>query len=172
MKNLTEQLTQYAYYHQDMRNVKTHFIGVPMIMLAIVSLLSRPSLALGDWNISLALVASLAATLFYVRLDVRLGLALGAALALMLVGGNRLAALPTAEWLGAGLGLFVVGWVFQFVGHYFEGKKPAFVDDLVGLLIGPLFVAVELGFLLQMRLELQAEIHRRLQHGRVTVAPQ
>ena len=32
---------------------------------------------------------------------------------------------------------------------------------MVGLLIGPLFVTAELGFLLQMRLELKAEIHRR-----------
>ena len=27
------------------------------------------------------------------------------------------------------LGLFVVGWVFQFIGHYFEGKPPEFFKD-------------------------------------------
>ncbi|MCY1543703.1 hypothetical protein D9M68_795310 [compost metagenome] len=40
----------------------------------------------------------------------------------------------------------MVGWVFQFVGHYWEGRKPAFVDDLRGLLIGPMFVLAEIGF--------------------------
>ena len=69
------------------------------------------------------------------------------------------------------MGLFVVGWIIQFVGHHYEGKKPAFVDDLVGLLIGPLFVTAKLGFLLHMRLELKAEIHHRLKSsGRLSGA--
>ena len=55
---------------------------------------------------------------------------------------------PLAQALGlavwqAGLGLFAIGWVIQFIGHYFEGRKPAFVDDLVGLLVGPMFVVGE-----------------------------
>ncbi len=33
-------------------------------------------------------------------------------------------------------GMFTVGWGFQFVGHYFEGKKPSFVDDKRDLIIG------------------------------------
>jgi uncharacterized membrane protein YGL010W len=27
------------------------------------------------------------------------------------------------------LGLFVIGWIFQFVGHAFEGKPPEFFHD-------------------------------------------
>ena len=162
MKTLTDQLTQYAYYHQDQRNINTHFVGVPMIVMAVVTLMSRPVMAVGGLSISLALIASVLSTIFYLRLDLRFGVVLGAVLALMLSGGQWLAAQGTALWLSAGAGLFVVGWIIQFVGHYYEGKKPAFVDDLVGLLIGPLFVTAELGFLLQMRLELKAEIHNRL----------
>ena len=41
-------------------------------------------------------------------------------------------------------GLFVVGWVIQFIGHYYEGRKPAFADDNVGLLVGPMFVVMEM----------------------------
>ena len=161
MKNLTDQLTQYAYYHQDARNINSHFIGVPMIVMAVVTLLSRPVIAVGGLPLSVALIAAVVTTIFYLRLDRRFGVVLGAVLALMLLGGQWLAAQTTALWLSVGLGLFVVGWVIQLVGHYYEGKKPAFVDDMVGLLIGPLFVTAELGFLLQMRLELKAEIHRR-----------
>jgi uncharacterized membrane protein YGL010W len=40
----------------------------------------------------------------------------------------------------------VVGWIIQFVGHYYEGRRPAFVDDLIGLLVGPMFVVAELLF--------------------------
>jgi len=33
--------------------------------------------------------------------------------------------------------LFVVGWIFQFVGHAIEGNQPAFFRHPVYLLIGP-----------------------------------
>ena len=42
--------------------------------------------------------------------------------------------------------MFLLGWVIQFVGHYFEGRKPAFVDDLSGLIVGPLFLVAEAAF--------------------------
>ena len=50
---------------------------------------------------------------------------------------------------------------FQFIGHYYEGRKPAFVDDITGLIIGPLFVVTEAGFLLGLRPELEAQIEQR-----------
>jgi uncharacterized membrane protein YGL010W len=56
--------------------------------------------------------------------------------------------------------LFVGGWALQFLGHKFEGKKPAFLDDLASLLIGPLFIATEVLFALGKATELQAEIER------------
>lgn len=59
------------------------------------------------------------------------------------------------------MGLFVVGWIIQFVGHYWEGRKPAFFDDIVGLLIGPLFVLAEMGFALGLRKEVQQAIEQR-----------
>ena len=36
--------------------------------------------------------------------------------------------------------MFTVGWGFQFLGHYFEGKKPAFLRNGVHLLVGPLWI--------------------------------
>jgi uncharacterized membrane protein YGL010W len=32
--------------------------------------------------------------------------------------------------------LFLVGWIFQFVGHFFEGKPPEFFKDWRFLLVG------------------------------------
>jgi uncharacterized membrane protein YGL010W len=32
--------------------------------------------------------------------------------------------------------LFVVGWIFQFIGHAFEGKPPEFFHDWRFLLVG------------------------------------
>lgn len=38
-----------------------------------------------------------------------------------------------------GAGLFVVGWVLQFIGHMFEGKMPSFFKNPIFLLVGPLW---------------------------------
>ncbi|WP_028239001.1 Mpo1 family 2-hydroxy fatty acid dioxygenase [Stutzerimonas azotifigens] len=161
MKTLIDHLAQYAAYHRDPRNLLTHFFGIPLILLAVTVLLSRQGLALGDLWLSPALPAALAAAVFYLRLDLRYGLCMLAVLGACLWLGAALATGPTAPWLALGLGLFVVGWVIQFVGHYYEGRKPAFVDDLIGLLVGPLFVLAELGFMLGWREPVREQIEAR-----------
>ena len=162
MKTLTDQLSQYADYHRDPRNILTHFVGVPMILLAVVMLLSRPAwLALGGLPLSPAVIAAVLACSYYVLLDLRYGLAMGLVLAAMLAVAAPLAQQATTVWLGWSLGIFVVGWVIQFIGHYYEGRKPAFMDDIVGLLIGPLFVMAEMGFGLGLRREVQQAIEAR-----------
>ena len=151
MKSLVDHLSQYAAYHRDPHNIATHFVGIPLIVIAVATLLSRP-----QWmGISPAVLVMLASAVFYLRLELRLGLLMTLLLALTVWLGHALAGLGTAAWLGWGIGLFVVGWVFQFVGHYYEGRKPAFIDDVTGLIVGPLFVVVELGFLLGWREDLR-----------------
>jgi uncharacterized membrane protein YGL010W len=163
MRTLLDHLANYAAYHRDTRNIATHFIGIPMIVLAVAILLSRPLLVVPgiDFPITLALLTTLGAAVFYLRLDVRFGIVMAAVLAAALAAGYWLAMSSTVVWLGVGLGLFIVGWVFQFVGHLYEGRKPAFVDDLIGLLVGPLFIAAEIGFALGMRTALRREIELR-----------
>ena len=151
MKALTDQLAQYAAYHREARNIVTHMIGIPLIVVAVATLLSRPALEIGSLVLSPAVLAGLIAAIFYLRLDARFGMAMALLLALSIWAGQVLAAQSTALWLASGLGMFTVGWVIQFVGHYFEGRKPAFMDDLMGLAIGPLFIVAELGFLLGLR---------------------
>ncbi|MCF6761031.1 DUF962 domain-containing protein [Pseudomonas fragi] len=157
MKSLVDHLSQYAAYHRDPQNIATHFVGIPLIVIAVATLLSRP-----QWmGISPAILVMLASAVFYLRLELRLGLLMTVLLALSVWLGHMLAGLSTAAWLGWGVGLFVVGWVFQFVGHYYEGRKPAFIDDVTGLIVGPLFVVVELGFLLGWREDLRREMALR-----------
>ena len=84
-----------------------------------------------------------------------------AVLVLFVWAGAALAQQTTLLWLSAGLSLFVVGWIIQFIGHYYEGRKPAFVDDLMGLVVGPLFVVAELGFLLGLRADVQQAVEHR-----------
>ncbi|UVE17986.1 DUF962 domain-containing protein [Pseudomonas sp. LS44] len=161
MKTLNEHLGQYAEYHRDRRNIFSHFIGIPMIVLAVAVLLSRPGLELFGLWLSPATLVALAAAQFYLRLDLRFGLLMAALLALSLWLGADLAVQSTSVWLVAGIGLFVLGWLIQFIGHYYEGRKPAFVDDVMGLVIGPLFVVAELAFLLGLRDEVRKAVEQR-----------
>jgi len=162
MKTLIEQLSQYAAYHRDRRNILTHFVGVPMIVLAVAVLLARPSFVLMDLMVSPAWLVGLVGVVYYLRLDWRYGGVMAMLLVPTLWIAASLAAAATGIWLIAGVGLFVLGWALQFLGHHYEGRKPAFVDDLMGLAIGPLFVLAEAGFLFGWRRPVQAAIEARV----------
>ena len=162
MRTLTDQLAQYAAYHRDRRNIATHFVGIPMIVLAVQVLLSRPLLGdLGGVPVTPALGVTVVTCVYYLWLDRPLGALMALLMAAGLALAWPLAAQTTALWLWSGIGLFVVGWVIQFVGHIWEGRKPAFVDDLIGLVIGPLFVVAEIVFALGGRRALHAAITQR-----------
>ena len=161
MKNLVDHLSQYASYHRDSRNIVTHFIGIPLIVLAVAVLLSRPGWSMGGIWLSPAALVTLASTVFYLRLDRVLGVVMAVLLLLCIWAGANLAQQTTMVWLSAGVGLFVVGWIIQFIGHYYEGRKPAFIDDVTGLIIGPLFVVAELAFLMGLLKPLQHAIEER-----------
>ncbi len=156
MRTLSQHLIHYAHYHRDPRNIHTHFVGIPLIVLAVASLLAQLPLSGG---VSVAHLVTLAVVGFYFWLDLGLGVWMLVAMGIALQLGVQLAAAPGG--LAWGLGLFALGWVIQFVGHAFEGRKPAFVDDLMGLIVGPLFVVAELGFLLGLRKEVQKAIEER-----------
>ncbi|MET1079803.1 MAG: Mpo1-like protein [Pseudomonas sp.] len=161
MKSLTDHLAQYAAYHRDRRNIFSHFIGIPLIVVGVAVLLSRPGFSLAGLWVSPATLTALVASGFYLRLDRRFGGVMLLLLGLSLWVGQSWALQTTAAWLGAGIGLFVVGWIIQFIGHYYEGRKPAFVDDVMGLAIGPLFVVAELAFLLGLRPEVEHDVVSR-----------
>jgi uncharacterized membrane protein YGL010W len=158
MTALVSKLSDYATYHRDGRNIAAHMLGIPLIVFALEILLSRPVFTLGGWHLTPAMLASALAVLYYVTLDVGLALALAVSMGLAAWGGLALGRLPTVWWLAIGVGAFVVGWIIQFIGHAFEGRKPAFFDDLLNLMIGPLFIAAEFGFLLRLRRPLQKAI--------------
>ncbi|MGV8916650.1 MAG: DUF962 domain-containing protein [Pseudomonas sp.] len=162
MKNLVDHLSQYAAYHRNTRNIVSHFIGIPLIVVAVAVLLSRPGISVFGLWLSPATLLTLAALRFYFKLDLAFGTLMTVLLGLCLWAGQALAVQSTMVWLSAGLGLFVVGWAIQFVGHHYEGRKPAFVDDLTGLIVGPLFVVAEVAFLLGMRKALQHDIENRV----------
>lgn len=158
MTPVSFQLSNYAKYHRDPRNINTHFVGIPLIVVAICALLSKPSFNLFELPLTPALLVTIVTCLYYLKLHLVLGIIMTVALTLCLSLGGFFAAMPMNDWLSWGIGLFVVGWILQFIGHYYEGKKPAFFDDIKGLIIGPLFVVSEVLFKLGMLKDIERDV--------------
>jgi len=139
MKRVDELLADYAAYHRTRGNVICHFVGIPLIIFGIFSLLqllrfgSTVGLPLTAAEIFIAIVS-----VYYFTLDAKLG---GG----MLVSSALLdaAAYAAGDWR-IGLAAFIVGWVFQGIGHaVYEKRSPAFLKNLLHLLVGPIFLLNE-----------------------------
>ncbi|MBP7564823.1 MAG: DUF962 domain-containing protein [Burkholderiaceae bacterium] len=129
-RRLDRLLAHYAESHRHPTNEIIHFVAIPAIMLSLIGLIYW----IHPWAAYGLLLGSLA---YYVMLRspvLLVGMAVAAALSLVAVRAMGDRVLPIC------LAIFVIAWIFQFVGHRIEGRKPSFFEDLQYLLVGPLFV--------------------------------
>jgi uncharacterized membrane protein YGL010W len=162
MKTLDQQLAVYAAYHRNRWNRLTHFIGVPAIIFAILIPMSWVSLA---EDVSLAHVFLGAVLAYYFLLDVPLALATAVASAALFLAAKLAAGTGIASgWIWFGV-FFVGGWIFQLVGHVFEGRKPALADNLFQIFVAPIFLVAEAFFALGLKRDLLKKIETKLASG-------
>ena len=155
-------LAQYAGHHRDRRNIITHFVGVPLIVLALGLLLSRPALLVGGLALTPAWVAfAMAAAWYLTRGLLVIGLATSLALGVLILAAHKLALGVPGQSLALGLAFLLFGSCVQLIGHYYEGRKPAFTEDLAGTLVAPMFVMLEMLAMAGLFKGLLAEIERR-----------
>jgi uncharacterized membrane protein YGL010W len=135
LKHIDALLADYASHHRARGNLVCHVFGVTLILFGITSMLEE--FRIGPFRAAEVLMS--AVFLYYLTLD--LWLAVGMLLAFVVIA---FAARAVADWR-VGLGAFLVGWIFQAVGHaVYEKNRPAFFRNLVHLLVGPLFLVNEL----------------------------
>ncbi len=124
----------YQEHHRAPGNKYCHMAGIPLIILGLLGLLSVPLFRVGPLTVDVALLVVVAVGMVYLWLDARLGAVMFAATIVLWLGARMLG------WQLA-LGVFVVGWIFQFVGHgVYEKRSPAFYKNLAHLVVGPLWV--------------------------------
>lgn len=139
-------LGNYAEDHRNPTNVLIHWICVPAILWTVIAALwviPVPSLLgrAGLW----AGAAMFFALMFYLRLSRNLGLAMFFVFVLLgLLTEWLFRTLGPANLLYTAIGVFVVAWIAQFIGHHIEGKRPSFLTDLAYLLIGPAWIVAKL----------------------------
>ena len=151
-KLFERQSALYATYHRDRRNRATHLIGIPAIIFSLLVLAAAWRMPIGTGDISLAWVLAALAAFGWLALDLALGLAMIVVLSLMALVAVWLAGAfgQTGCWIVATV-FFIGGWALQLVGHVFEGRRPALVDNLFQAFIGPMFIMAELLELLGLR---------------------
>jgi uncharacterized membrane protein YGL010W len=135
---LRTHFADYAAFHATRGNQACHFVGIPLIVLSLFAMLGHLPLAqVAGFTVTAAEVLLVAVTAYYLTLDAALA-ALMLAFSAVLLAVGRLLPLPAA------VGLFVFGWILQFVGHYvYEKRSPAFLGNLVHLLVGPLWIVAK-----------------------------
>jgi uncharacterized membrane protein YGL010W len=132
---LKAHFTDYAAFHGTPGNRACHYVGIPLIVLSLFAMLSAvPLFTVGGFTVTLAMLLLLGATVYYLRLDPVLAVLMLAISAASIAVGRHI----PLVWA---LALFVVGLIFQFIGHYvYEKRSPAFYRNLAHLLVGPLWI--------------------------------
>jgi uncharacterized membrane protein YGL010W len=143
MRTVQQWFDEYSQSHRDHRNEVLHFLCVPPIVMTVIGFLWSipvPSAvdALSPW-LNWATLAVALAIVYYFRLSLTLGIGATIGLTLLLVLVRWLDTLTWPLWLTC-LVIFIVGWIGQFIGHAYEGRRPSFMKDLQFLLIGPLWL--------------------------------
>ncbi len=135
-------LAHYGESHTHPTNELIHFTAIPLIMLSLVGMIY----AAHPWAAYVFVGASM---VYYVRLSYVFLAAMAVQTLVMLA---IIAALDgKGILLQTSLAVFVVAWIFQFIGHRIEGKKPSFFEDIQYLWVGPLFVLSKLFLKLGIR---------------------
>ena len=132
-RNVDRLLDRYGEFHRNPANKAIHWLCVPLIVWSVLGAL---------WSVSpvAAYVAIGAVMVFYLWLSLPLALGMLGVIALMVWPLTLLG----SRALFVSIAVFVTAWIGQFIGHILEGRKPAFLEDVRSLLIGPLWLLADL----------------------------
>lgn len=126
--------SDYEEHHRTAGNRTCHMIGIPLIIIGLLGLLAIPIAHAGGWPIEVSLLIVIVVGAIDIWLDAKLGALMLASAFLIYLGARMLV------WQ-LSVALFIIGWVFQFLGHgAYEKRAPAFYKNAVHLIVGPLWV--------------------------------
>ena len=147
-------LAEYGESHQNIVNKLIHWLAVPVIAWCVLALLwVTPFPAAFEFvgGLNWAWVLTGVAILYYLTLSLPLAIGMAgfaAACLSLVVAYLNWGDLPLWQFA---IALFVVAWLFQFLGHKIEGRRPSFFKDIQFLLIGPAWLMSFIFRLLRIR---------------------
>ncbi len=140
MKTIETWFELYGVSHKNPTNIMIHKLCVPLIMWSLLGMLWMipvPSF-MANIHLNWCYIFMIAAYSFYfslksVKLIFVMTLMVTPVIYLLEIYG----AVYSKEILYSCIGVFILAWSGQFIGHKIEGKKPSFLEDIQFLLIGP-----------------------------------
>jgi uncharacterized membrane protein YGL010W len=156
------QLAYYADAHRDQVNSVMHIIGNPLLFVAVVLPLCLLPLSVFGVQISVAPLLVIPALMLWTAWDVAIGLAIVVASIPLLFAAAAIAGCVSVLWVWIiAVGLFIVGWALQIIGHQvFEHKRPTLLDNPVQMLISPMYIFAKLFIALGFRPDLAAVLQK------------
>ncbi|MDC3209662.1 DUF962 domain-containing protein [Chitinophagales bacterium] len=142
MKTAQEWFDAYGESHQNGTNKLIHWFCIPLIIFSLFGMLMAipfPESLFGLYFNAAGFVLFLS-LVFYLRLSFSLFVGFFIVGSLLLFVNFKLfqaIGMDNGEMALISLGIFVLAWIGQFVGHKIEGAKPSFFEDLQFLMIGP-----------------------------------
>ena len=136
----------YSEDHRNPTNILIHWICVPLIVWSVVAALWTIPVPTAIGRAGLwAGVAMFASLVFYLRLSKPLAFGMLAVYVVMgLIAEALFRSIAPRGLLLVAIIVFVLAWIAQFIGHNIEGRRPAFMTDLVYLLIGPVWIVAKI----------------------------
>ena len=139
-KSAEQWFDEYGKSHQNPTNKLIHWFMVPAIYFSIIGLfwsIPRIDLMASLVWINWATIAMTVAMIFYIRMSIpiMIGMLMFTTLCFYFINFLNLnVAMPLWE---LSLIIFIIAWIFQFIGHKIEGRQPSFLKNIQFLLVGP-----------------------------------
>jgi uncharacterized membrane protein YGL010W len=157
-----DQLAMYAAYHRDRRNQLTHHVGVPVIVFSLLLALTQVSLGqIGKFDVTLAVAVLAVLLLTCIAAVPIIGILTAVFYVAVLSLASYLAMFPAGTVWTLAVATFVAGWAIQFVGHAFEGRRPALTVNAVQIFMAAPFLIAEMLFAVGIEKELEATLRLR-----------
>jgi len=144
MRNVNTLLNEYSESHQNRINKKIHWVCVPAIMFSLLGILwSLPFPTKISPLINWATILITLSIIYYFFLSWKLAIGMFFSSLFMILILQWMDGFTVPLWQFA-VAIFIMAWIGQFIGHYIEGKRPSFLRDIQFLLIGPVWLLVDI----------------------------
>ena len=129
---MNKELEFYKSYHNNIINKWIHFFCIPMIVSSIIILLNNFYVLYEKNKLVKKIKLSSVIMSFYIISYSFIGWDIGLLMSFYFILLNSISnyIIVNHDYISIARYMFIYGWIFQFIGHYIEGKRPALIDSI------------------------------------------
>ena len=129
---MNKELEFYKSYHNNIINKWIHFFCIPMIVSSIIILLNNFYVLYENNKLVKKIKLSSVIMSFYIISYSFIGWDIGLLMSFYFILLNSISnyIIVNHDYISIARYMFIYGWIFQFIGHYIEGKRPALIDSI------------------------------------------